>query len=111
VPAGDADALREALWGLARDNEQLERLQTAARLAAEPLTWARCVASYEGILMEAARSRYARLHGLTSLPELDDSGPRRANSAPDASLRNGSRLGPHPVPMPEVSASNAEFGR
>jgi glycosyltransferase involved in cell wall biosynthesis len=111
VPAGDPDALREALWGLARDTEQLERLQIASRLAAEPLTWARCVASYEGILVEAARSRYARLHGLTTLPELDDSGPRRANLVPDARLRNGSRLGPHPVSMPEVSASNAEFGR
>jgi glycosyltransferase involved in cell wall biosynthesis len=111
VPAGDPDALREVLWGLARDTEQLEHLQAASRLAAEPLTWARCVASYEGILMEAARSRYARLHGLTTLPELDDSGPRRANLVPDARLRNGSRLGPHPVSMPEVSASNAEFGR
>jgi rhamnosyl/mannosyltransferase len=111
VPAANPDALRAALWGLARDTEQLERLQAASRLAAEPLTWDRCVASYERVLLEAARSRYARLHGLTSLPELDNSGPRRANSAPDASLRNGSRLGRHPVPMPEVSASNAEFGR
>jgi glycosyltransferase involved in cell wall biosynthesis len=111
VPAGDPDALREVLWGLARDTEQLEHLQAASRLAAEPLTWARCVASYEGILMAAARSRYARLHGLTTLPELDDTGPRRANLVPDARLRNGSRLGPHPVSMPEVSASNAEFGR
>jgi glycosyltransferase involved in cell wall biosynthesis len=111
VPPGNPDALRAALWGLARDTEQLERLRNASRLAAEPLTWDRCVASYEGVLLEAARSRYARLHGLTTLPELDDSGPRRANSAADAGLRNGSRLGPHPVPMPEVSASKAEFGR
>jgi glycosyltransferase involved in cell wall biosynthesis len=111
VPPGDPGALRAALWGLARDTEQLERLRTASRLAAEPLTWDRCVASYEGVLLEAARSRYARLHGLTTLPELDDPGPRRATSAADAGLRNGSRLGPHPVPMPEVSASNAEFGR
>jgi len=111
VPAANPDALRAALRGLARDTERLERLQAASRLAVESLTWDRCVASYEEVLLEAARSRYARLHGLTSLPELDDSGPRRANSAPDASLRNGSRLGPHPVPMPEVSASNAEFGR
>jgi glycosyltransferase involved in cell wall biosynthesis len=78
---------------------------------ADPHTWDRCVASYEGVLLEAARSRYARLHGLTTLPELDDSGPRRANSQPDAGLRNGSRLGPHPVPVPEVSASTAELGR
>jgi glycosyltransferase involved in cell wall biosynthesis len=111
VPAANPDALRAALWGLARDTEQLERLQAASRLAAEPLTWARCVASYEGILLEAARSRYARLHGLATLPDLDDSGPRAANSTLDAHLRNGSRLGPHPVSMPEVSASNAEFGR
>jgi glycosyltransferase involved in cell wall biosynthesis len=110
VPPGNPEALRAALWGLARDAEQLERLQTASRLAVEPLTWDRCVTSYEGVLLEAVRSRYARLHGLTTLPELDDSGPR-ANSAPHAGLRNGSRLGPHPVPMPEVSASNAEFGR
>jgi rhamnosyl/mannosyltransferase len=111
VPPGDSDALRAALWELAGDTEQLDRLRTASRLAAEPLTWDRCVASYEGVLLEAARSRYARLHGLTALPELDDAGPRRANSAADAGLRNGSRLGPHPVPMPEVSAGNAEFGR
>jgi glycosyltransferase involved in cell wall biosynthesis len=159
VPAGNPDALRAALCGLARDTGQLERLQAASRLAAEPLTWDRCVTSYEGILLEAARSRYARLHGLTILPqledsgpqlhdsgpqlhdsgpqlhdsgpqlhdsgldvseldvseldvsELDDSGPRRANSVPGAGLWNGSRMGPHPVPVPEVSASNAEFGR
>jgi rhamnosyl/mannosyltransferase len=111
VPTGNPDAPQAGLWGLARDTDQLERLQAASRLAAESLTWDRCVASYEGILLEAARSRYARLHGLTILPELEDSGLWRANSVPDASLWNGSRLGPHPVPMPEVSASNAEFGR
>jgi len=108
VPAGDPDALRSALRGLARDTERLERLQAASRLAVEGLTWDRCVASYEGVLLEAARSHYGRLHGLTILPELDDMG---ASSASDAGLLNGSRPGPHPVPVPEVSASTAELGR
>jgi len=111
VPAGNPDALRAALRGLARDTERLERLQAASKLAAESLTWERCVASYEGVLLGAARSRYARLHGLTILPELDDMGPLWANSAPDAGLLNGSWPGPHPVPGPEVSASTAELGR
>jgi len=111
VPAGDPDALRTALRGLARDTERLERLQAASRLAVESLTWDRCVASYEGVLLEAARSHYARLHGLTILPELDDMGSLWANPASDAGLLNRSRPGPHPVPGPEVSASTAELGR
>jgi len=111
VPAGNPDALRAALWGLARDTERLERLQAASRLAVESLTWDRCVASYEGVLLGAVRSRYARLHGLTILPELDDMGPSRANPGSDAALLSGSRPGAHPVPVPEVSASTAEFGR
>jgi len=85
-------------------------LQAASRLAAESLTWDRCVASYEGVLLDAARSRYARLHGLTILPELDDMEPLRT-AASDAGLLNGSRPSPHPVPVPEVSASTAELGR
>jgi rhamnosyl/mannosyltransferase len=111
VPPGNPDALRAALRGLALDTERLERLQAASRLAAEDLTWDRCVASYEGVLLDAARSRYARLHGLTILPELDDMEPLRANPASDAGLLNGSRPGPHPVPVPEVSATTAELGR
>jgi rhamnosyl/mannosyltransferase len=111
VPTGNPGALRAALRGLARDTERLERLQAASRLAVESLTWDRCVASYEEVLLEAARSRYARLHGLTIVPEPDDTGPLRANSAPDAGLLNGSRPGPHPVPVPEVRASTAELSR
>ncbi len=92
VPAGDAGALRAALRELARDPDQLARLQSASRLAAGALTWDRCVASYEGALLAAARSRYARLHGPIVVPELDE--PRH-----------------HPVPVLEMSASTAEPGR
>jgi hypothetical protein len=111
VPAGDAGALRAALWGLASDAAQLERLQTASRLAARALTWDRCVASYEGVLLEAVCSRYARLHGLTILPELDEPGPQWAISEPDPDPMSGSWPDGHPVSVPEVSASTAELGR
>jgi glycosyltransferase involved in cell wall biosynthesis len=111
VPAGDAAALRAALRGLARDTAQLERLQAASRLASQALTWDRCVASYEGILVEAVRSRYARLHGLTILPELDEPDPWWAIPAPAADPHSGSLPGRHPVSMPEMWASIAELGR
>jgi glycosyltransferase involved in cell wall biosynthesis len=111
VPAGDAGALRAALWGLASDTAQLERLQAASRLAAQDLTWDRCVASYEGVLLEAVCSRYARLHGLTIVPELDEPGPQWAISVPDADPLSGSWPGRQPVSVPEVSASTAELGR
>lgn len=93
VPPGDAGALRAALRGLARDPAQLERLQAASRLAAGALTWDRCVASYEGILLAAIRSRRARLHGVMVLPEPDG--------------RELDEL----VLVPEMSASTAEPGR
>jgi len=111
VPAGDADALRGALWGLAWDTARLERLQAASRLAAQALTWDRCVSSYEGVLLEAVRSRYARLHGATILPELDEPGPQWLLPVPDADPISGSWPGRHPVSVPEVSASTAELGR
>src|SRR5712691_3894029 len=111
VPAGDAGALRAALWGLASDTAQLERLQAASRLAAQDLTWDRCVASYEGVLLEAVCSRYARLHGLTIVPELDEPGPQWAISVPDVDPMSGSWPGRHPVAVPEVSAGTAELGR
>ena len=71
VPPGDPYALREALRGLVCDIARLEELQTASWLAAQTLSWERCVASYEGVLLDAVRSRYARLHGLAILPEVD----------------------------------------
>ena len=42
VPA-TLGALRAALRGLAQDTARLERLQRASRLAAQALTWDRCV--------------------------------------------------------------------
>ncbi len=97
VPPGDADGLRAALSGLARDTVQRERLQAASRFAAQDLTWDRCVASYEGVLLEAVCGRYARLHGTTIVPELDEPGPQWAISVPDA--------------VPELPAGTADFGR
>jgi rhamnosyl/mannosyltransferase len=71
VPPGDPMALRAALRGLASDAALLERLGAASRRAAQGLTWDRCVASYEKVMLEAARSRYARLHGIAMLPQLE----------------------------------------
>ena len=102
VPAGDADALRAAMRGLARDPARLERLQGASRLAAGALTWDRCVASYEGVLLAAVRSRYARLHGLMVLPERDE---RQLDAREPDEPRH------HLVPVPEMSGSTAEPGR
>ena len=136
VPPGNPGALRAALRGLAEDRARLERLQAESMLAAQSLTWDRCVAAYEGVLFEAVYSRYARLHGLRALPELDE--PRPLISAPETDLRNGSVLetdlrngsmpepeadlrngslpGWSPVPatrirIPEASASGGEPGR
>ncbi len=102
VPPGDAGALRAALRGLARDTARLERLQRASRLAAQALTWDRCVTSYEGVLMDAACSRYARLHGLTTLPELDEPDPWWAIPAPDADPQSSWLPDRHPVSIPEM---------
>jgi glycosyltransferase involved in cell wall biosynthesis len=71
VPPGNADALREALHGLACDPARLEEFQAASWLAAQALSWERCVNSYEAVLLDAVRSRYARLHGLAIVPEID----------------------------------------
>jgi rhamnosyl/mannosyltransferase len=71
VPAGDPAALRAALRGLACDAALLERLAAASRRAAQTLTWDRCVTSYERVMLEAVRGRYARLHGVAMLPDLD----------------------------------------
>jgi glycosyltransferase involved in cell wall biosynthesis len=110
VPPGDPDALRLALRGLAQDPMQLERLQDASRHASQALTWDRCVAAYEAVLLEAARSRYARLHGLTSLPQLDEPGLPWVISPVDADPQSASRPGRHPVPVPEMLPSTAEIG-
>lgn len=76
VRPGDPQALREALHGLARDPRRLEELQLTSWVAAQALTWERCVSSYEQVLLAAVRSRYARLHGLAMLPELDGPSPQ-----------------------------------
>lgn len=64
VPPADPAALRDALRGLAADGARLERLRSASLRAAETLSWDRCVTSYERVMLEAVRSRHARLHGL-----------------------------------------------
>jgi rhamnosyl/mannosyltransferase len=70
VPPGDPDSLRKALRTLAGDVGRREQLQHASWLAAQRFTWERCVHSYERVLLQAARSRYARLHGVAMLPDL-----------------------------------------
>jgi glycosyltransferase involved in cell wall biosynthesis len=71
VPPGKPRALRDALRELWRDSDRLEKLQEDSWLAAQALSWERCVASYENVLVDAVRSRYARLHGVAVLPEVD----------------------------------------
>ena len=77
VPPGDPVALREALRTLARDPVQLERLRVASLQRAKTLTWERCVTAYERVMLEAVRSRYARLHGLPAVPGRAQTGPLR----------------------------------
>jgi len=81
----------------ARDTVQRERVQAASRFAAQDLTRDRSADSYEGVLLEAVCGRYARLHGTTIVPELDEPGPQWAISVPDA--------------VPELPAGTADFGR
>jgi rhamnosyl/mannosyltransferase len=71
VPAGRPGALRSALRELWCDSARLDRLQGDSWLAAQSLSWERCVASYEDVLTDAVRSRYARRHGLAVVPGLD----------------------------------------
>jgi glycosyltransferase involved in cell wall biosynthesis len=71
VAPGDSGALRAALAGLAEDGGRLESLQADSWLAAQALSWERCIDSYESILFDAVRSRYAQLHGIRILPEID----------------------------------------
>jgi hypothetical protein len=77
VPPGDPAALREALRTLARDPAHLERLRVASLERAKTLTWDRCVTAYERVMREAVRGRYARLHGLPTLPDRATTGPLR----------------------------------
>jgi rhamnosyl/mannosyltransferase len=112
VPPGDPAALRAALRGLASDAALLERLGAASRRAAQGLTWDRCVASYEKVMLEAVRGRYARLHGIAMLPQLEGhqleepqghqlEGPQLEGRAEPGRLRMISRSEDdgYPVPM------------
>ena len=106
VPPRDPEALRAALRGLARDTAQLERLSAASRIAAETYTWERCIASYERVMLDAVCSRYARLHGLPMLPELDEPERLRAINTPDADPRSvlpALTLSPLPTPRQAVT--------
>ncbi len=75
--------------------------------------------------MDAACSRYARLHGLTTLPELDEPDPWWAIPAPDADPQSSWLPDRHPVSvlelpelpelpdmpeLPEMPASAVELG-
>ena len=77
VPPGDPVALREALRTLVQDPVRLERLRVASLQRAKTLTWERCVTAYERVMREAVRGRYARLHGLATLPDRAPTGPLR----------------------------------
>ena len=105
VPPRDPEALRAALRGLARDPAQLERLSAASRIAAETYTWERCISSYERVLLDAVRSRYARLHGLPMLPELDEPERLRVITTPDAALP-APRLSVTVPEMPVIATSD-----
>jgi hypothetical protein len=105
VPPRDPEALRSALRGLARDPAQLERLSAASRIAAETYTWERCISSYERVLLDAVRSRYARLHGLPMLPELDEPERLRVITTPDAALP-APRLSVTVPEMPVIATSD-----
>lgn len=80
VRPGDPASLRQALRGLANDVARLEELQLASWLAAQTLSWERCVSRYEEVLLEAVVSRYARLHGLAVMPEPVEQEPRQLES-------------------------------
>ena len=60
-----------------RDPVHLERLRLASLQRAKTLTWERCVTAYEHVMREAVRSRYARLHGVQTLPDRQQTGPLR----------------------------------
>lgn len=77
VPPADPHALRAALRGLASDPGRIEVLQEESWLAAQSFSWERCVRSYEQVLFDAVRCRYARLHGLAILPEVAEPGRDR----------------------------------
>jgi rhamnosyl/mannosyltransferase len=80
VRPADPDALRQALRELADDEARLEQLQIESWLAAQTRTWERCVTSYEEVLLDAVRCRYARTNGLAILPELDEQDRRQRGS-------------------------------
>jgi glycosyltransferase involved in cell wall biosynthesis len=71
VRSGEAEALRDAFWQLACDPKRLEHLKHASQRAAQAHSWDRCVASYEQLFLDAVRGRYARLHGVALLPEME----------------------------------------
>jgi glycosyltransferase involved in cell wall biosynthesis len=72
VPPRDPLALRQALRELADDEARLKHLQLESWLAARTRTWERCVTSYEEVLVDAVRCRYARVNGFAVLPEVDE---------------------------------------
>ena len=78
VRPADAEALRAAFQELATDPGRLQQLKRASVEAAKALSWDRCVNSYEQVLLDTVRSRYARLHGMAILPEINGlvCGPR-----------------------------------
>jgi glycosyltransferase involved in cell wall biosynthesis len=84
VPPRDANALRQALRELADDAGRLEDLQVASFLAAQTFSWERCVTSYEEVLLDAVRCRYARLHGFAILPEVDEQAGHQLVGSPYA---------------------------
>lgn len=71
VQPGNEAALREALLELASDPVGLERRREASLYAVQALSWERCVAAYEEVLLDAVRSRYNRLYGHPIVPAVD----------------------------------------
>jgi glycosyltransferase involved in cell wall biosynthesis len=75
VPPGDAEALRGALRRLSLDPQLLQEFKHASHKAAQALSWDHCVNSYEQVLTDAVRSRFARLYGVAMLPEVSGTAP------------------------------------
>ena len=93
VLPGDIAELRAALVGLADDNDRLESLQADSWLAAQALSWERCIDSYQSALFDAVRSRFAQLHGIAMLPEIDRQDPGDKEAIP---AHDGATGGLHP---------------
>jgi phosphatidyl-myo-inositol alpha-mannosyltransferase len=100
VAPGDARALGEALWSLARDRGRLERMGRAARLAAERYAWPRVAGQVREVYQLASerlshvgdRARLRRRWGLSPADGLPSVPPRRLPSLDPPLARRAAHL-------------------